>query len=265
MAASSLSRDEVVSTVGVGNDFNERLMTTLADHGGGTYTYLEDPAAIAAVFQQEYHAAAATAASGLSISVPLNEGIRLIDAGGYPIVTRNGRATFHPGGLRFGQTRTLYLTFNVPSDVPGDVSLEGLALEFHGSEGRVAARLAQAFTIACVPDAAEVWASIRKDSWGEKVVQEDFGRLKAAVADALREGDQAQALRHIEAYRQEKEALNRVVASPRVAENLATEVGTLGDVVRETFAGPPEAVRAKQKKNAKVLQYESYQERRRKR
>ena len=64
MAAAGLSRDWVVSTVGVGNDFNEHLMTTLADYGGGTYTYMEDPAAFAAVFQQEYRHAAATAASG---------------------------------------------------------------------------------------------------------------------------------------------------------------------------------------------------------
>jgi hypothetical protein len=105
-------------------------------------------------------------------------------------------------------------------------------------------------------------ASIRKDSWAAKVMQEDFGRLKAAVADALREGDEQQALQHIEAYRQEKAAINQVVASPRVSENLQKEVDALGGVVRETFAGRPEAVVAKQKKNAKTLHYESYQERR---
>jgi len=262
MAASALSRDWVVSTVGVGNDFNEHLMTTLADYGGGTYTYLEDPAAFAAVFEQEYHHAVATAASGMTINVPLGHGVQLIDAGGYPIETRDAKASFHPGGLRFGQTRTLYLTFKVPTDTPGEVPVEGLQLGFGSSEGRVTTRLPQTFTIACVENPDEVMASIRRDSWAAQVVQEDFGRLKAVVADALREGDKEQALEQIEAYRMEKEAINQVVASPRVSENLHKDVEALGDVVRETFAGRAEAVASKQKKAAKALQYESYRERR---
>jgi Ca-activated chloride channel family protein len=262
MAAAGLSKDWVVSTVGVGNDFNEHLMTTLADYGGGTYTYMEDPAAFAAVFQQEYRHAAATAASGMAVSVPLNNGIQLIDAGGYPIETREGRASFNPGGLRFGQTRTLYLTFKIPTKTPGDVVIKDLQIGFRSSEGRVTTTLAETFTVACVENPDDVMASIRKDSWAAKVLQEDFGRLKAAVADALREGDEQQALQHIETYRQEKAAVNQVVASPQVSENLQKDVEALSGVVRETFAGHPEAVMSKQKKNAKTLQYESYRDRR---
>jgi Ca-activated chloride channel family protein len=262
MAAAGLSKDWVVSTVGVGNDFNEHLMTTLADYGGGTYTYMEDPAAFAAVFQQEYRHAAVTAVSGLTVNVPLNHGIQLVDAGGYPIQTGNGRACFNPGGLRYGQTRTVYLTFQIPTDVPGDVFVEGLQLGFRNPDGQVVTRSTEAFTIACVANPAEVMASIHEDRWAAQVVQEDFGRLKAAVADALREGDEEQALAHIEAYRKEKEAINRVVASPKVSANLRKDVDALGAVVRDTFAGGPEAVMSQQKKNAKVLQYESYKERR---
>jgi hypothetical protein len=122
--------------------------------------------------------------------------------------------------------------------------------------------LAETFTVACVENPDDVMASIRKDSWAAKIIQEDFGRLKAAVADALREGDEQQALQHIETYRQEKAAVNQVVASPQVSENLQKDVEALSGVVRETFAGHPEAVMSKQKKNAKTLQYESYRDRR---
>ena len=262
LAATGLSRDWVVSTVGVGNDFNEHLMTTLADAGGGTYTYMEDPAAFAAVFQQEYHYAASTAATGMTVSLPVDSRAQLVDAGGYPIDTREGRMSFNPGSLRFGQTRTLYLTFKVPTDTPGETTIEGLQVGFRSSAGRVSTRLREAFTIACVVNPDDVVASIRRDSWAAQVVQEDFGKLKASVAEALREGDEEQALAYIEAYRKEKGAINRVVASPRVSENLSKDVETLGGVVRDTFAGRPEAVMSKQKKNAKVLQYEAYQERR---
>jgi Ca-activated chloride channel family protein len=262
MAAAGLSQDWVVSTVGVGNDFNEHLMTTLADYGGGTYTYMEDPAAFAAVFQQEYRHAAATAASGLTVSVPLRHGIQLIDAGGYPIEAGEGMASFKPGSLHFGQTRTLYLTFKIPTGTPGIVPIQGLQLGFRNRDDRVSTRLTEVFTVACVENPAEVMASIDEDRWAAQVVQEDFGRLKDAVADALREGNEAQARAHIETYRKEKEAVNRIVASPKVSENLGKDVQALGEMVQETFAGQPEDVMSKQKKNAKVLQYEAYRERR---
>ena len=155
-------------------------------------------------------------------------GIQLIDAGGYPIETKDGMARFNPGNLRFGQSRTLYLTFQVPTDAPGAVSIQGLQLGFQNREGRETIRLADAFSVACVENPADVMASIHQESWAAQVVQEDFGRLKAAVADALREGNEEQARAHIEAYRKEKEAINRVMVSPQVSANLNKECGSPG-------------------------------------
>ena len=262
MAAKGLAQDWVVSTVGVGNDFNEHLMTTLADHGAGNYYYLENPAAFAAVFEREYRHAAAAAASGVTISIPVHDGVRLIDAGGYPIENKNGRATFNPGNLRFGQTRTLYLSFKVPTETAHEIALTGLQVRYRSDEGQVTTTLPETYTVACVENAEDVMASIRKDAWEEKVLQEDYGRLKEAVADAIRNGDEERAMQRIQSYRQEKAAVNKVLASPRVTENLAKDVDALGTYVQETFAGKPEAVVLKQKKNAKALQYEAYQKRR---
>ena len=262
MAARGLAKDWVVSTVGVGNDFNEHLMTTLADHGAGNYYYLENPAAFASVFEREYRHAAAAAASGVAISVPVQDGVHLIDAGGYPIEVRDGRAIFNPGNLRFGQTRTHYLSFKVPTETSHKVTIEGLQVQFNSDAGPMVTTLPDIFTVACVESPEDVVASIRKDVWTEKVLQEDFGRLKEAVAEAIRSGDEQGAMQRIQSYRQEKAAVNQVLASPRVAENLHEDVDALGVYVKETFAGKPEAVVLKQKKNAKALQYEAYQKRR---
>lgn len=263
MAAGGLAHDWVVSTVGVGHDFNEHLMTTLADHGAGHYYYLENPAAFAAVFEREYRQAVTTAASAIAIRMPRHAGINLVDAGGYPIQAADGNITIHPGNMRYGQTRTLYLTFQITTDTPRKVTIQGLQVHFTDRGGQLkTSSLANAFTIACVDNADEVVASIRKEAWAQKVLQEDFGRLKEAVADAIRSGDKEQAMAQIQLYRQEKAELNRVVASPQVSENLEKEVHALGAYVEDTFAGKPAAVRAKQKKNAKTLQYEGYQKRR---
>jgi hypothetical protein len=56
-------------------------------------------------------------------------------------------------------------------------------------------------TVACVTDPAAVMASIKKVSWADQVVQEEFSRLKEAVAADIRDGDKARAQSRIQAYR----------------------------------------------------------------
>ncbi|MBU1737430.1 MAG: VWA domain-containing protein, partial [Proteobacteria bacterium] len=93
IAGRGATAERVTSTVGVGNDFNEILMTSLADHGTGKYYYLEDPGAFAAVFLEEFKRVVATVASGLEVKVPVTDGVRLVSAGGYPVTTSDGMAS----------------------------------------------------------------------------------------------------------------------------------------------------------------------------
>ncbi|MDJ0876075.1 MAG: VWA domain-containing protein [Desulfobacterales bacterium] len=262
MAAAGLEKSVAVSTVGLGQEFNEHLMTHLADNGGGSYYYLENPAAFAAVFQKEYHLARGAAASSIRVELPLPEGARLVDAGGYPIQQIGSRAVFHPGGLRYGQSRKLYLTLQLPTNSPRKFHVGNIRVGYRQGALERRVDLADRFTVACVDDADDVMASIRKDAWGDQVVQADFGRLKEEVAADIKAGRSDQARLRIQTYRQEKAAINAVVDSARVSQNLEREVEALNTYVEETFAGPAPAVAAKQKKNAKALQYEGYRERR---
>lgn len=262
MAAASFEKALAVSTVGVGQEFNEALMTVLADNGGGRYYYLENPAAFAAVFQKEYHYARAAAAEAIRVSLPLPPGVRLIDAGGYPVKRVGSRAVFHPGSLGYGKSRTLYLTFQMPTNAPRTFGLDDIQVQYRQGEHQHRALLPERFTVACVNDADDVMASIQKEVWRDQVVREDFSRLKEEVAADIREGQADRALKRIRTYRQEKAAINQVVGSGRVSANLETEVDALSTYVKDTFSGPAPAVAAKQKKNAKTLQYEGYRERR---
>ncbi len=69
-------------------------------------------------------------------------------------------------------------------------------------------------------------------------------------------------MQRIETYHGEQQAVNAVVGSARVAENLDKDLKELETYVEETFQGAPEAVRQKQKSNAKALQYDGYRGRR---
>jgi Ca-activated chloride channel family protein len=107
-----------------------------------------------------------------------------------------------------------------------------------------------------------VYSSIDKTRWSEKVVNEDFNRLKQEVASDIKSGRKQEALKKIDNYYDERESVNSVVGSASVADNLDHDVKELKTMVKDTFKGAPAAVQQKQKSNAKSLQYEGYRGRR---
>jgi Ca-activated chloride channel family protein len=262
IASSAVEGEFSISTVGVGADFNEQLMTAIADRGAGTYYYLENPAAFAEVFQQEFHHTRTAAITGLKIQIPVNTGITLSDAGGYPITIHHGQAVFYPGNLGSGQTRKLYLTLHVPTNRQRTFGLDQVQIHYQHNDRSYATALDQSYTIACVTDQRKVYSSIDKTSWSEKVINEDFNRLKQEVASDIKSGKKQEALKRIEKYHDEQQALNAVVGSAGVADNLDHDVKELKTMVKGTFKGAPAAVHRKQKSNAKSLQYEGYRGRR---
>jgi Ca-activated chloride channel family protein len=262
MASVAAEQNFAVSTVGVGYDFNEMLMTALADHGAGRYYFLEDPQRFALVFEKEFQDTQHVAASGVEIWVPLEKGIQLVNAGGYPIQIKDGRAVIRPGDLRAGQRRTLFLTFQVPTDKEAEFTLGDFQVGFthEGAAHRIASP--QRMSLACVKDPREVIASIDAPAWSAQVVQEDYSQLKEVVADAIVKGEKDRAMEEIREYETRNRKINETVRSPIVADNLKTDVQALRGSVEATFAGPPAAVAEKKKQNSKALQYESYKIRR---
>lgn len=262
MAANAAEHNFTVSTVGVGLDFNEILMTTIADHGAGRYYFLEDPRTFAQVFDKELQATRTVAASGLEIRVPQADGMRLVNAGGYPITTQGNVAVVRPGDLLSGQQRTLYLTFQVPTDKERSFHLGAFQARF--MDNGVSRKLDHdaELSLVCLADQKAVMASIDRAGWGEQVIQEDYSRLKEEVAEAIRLGRKEQALTKIQEYEERNRSVNAAVGSAKVAKNLDTDVSVLRQSVKDTFTGAPAAVAEKKKQRSKALQYESYQIRR---
>ncbi|MGD8471166.1 MAG: VWA domain-containing protein [Desulfobacteraceae bacterium] len=262
MAAVAVEQEFAISTVGVGNDFNEQLMTTIADHGAGNYYYLENPMAFAEVFQKEFFYTRATVATNVSISFSLGSGISIADAAGYPLTVQKDRAVFYPGDLRAGQSRKLFLTLQVPTGATGSFELGRIKAHYRFNGQPIETALEGSYKIACIKDQREVQASIDKTAWAEKVIREDYNRLKQEVAADIKAGKKQKALRRIHSYYREQESINTAVGSAEVTQNLDRDLKDLQQKVEETFKGSPTAVSRKQKANSKALQYEGYKGRR---
>jgi Ca-activated chloride channel family protein len=262
IAAVAVEKEFAVSTVGLGIEFNEHLMTAIADRGTGSYYYLENPAAFAEVFQKEFYNTQTAALTGVKIQIPMSSGITLVDAAGYPIINHNDHLIFYPGNLRSGQTRNLFLTLKVPTTGQKTFELNKIKLSYHYGSRAYDTALEESFKIACINDPKKVYSSINKTSWSDKVINEDFNHLKQEVAADIKSGEKQRALKKIDQYYQERQALNAAVGSAQVAENLDKDLKELETYVKDTFEGSPAAVRQKQKSNAKALQFEGYSGRR---
>ena len=261
MASAAQASGFGISTVGVGYDFNEVLMTALADQGAGSYYFLEDPNSFAQVFEKEFQTARNVAAAGLEIRIPPDR-VRLVNAGGYPVKLEGRSAVLFPGDLLSGQKRKLFLTLEVPTRSEGEFKLDRIQVRYQHNGDNRSLTSEKGWTVACVRNEKEVLASIDGDEWSTQVLQEDYGRLKEEVAKAIRKGHKEEALVRIREYERSKRNVNESIGSAAVAQNIEVDVEALRQGVEHTFSGPAPAVAEKKKQQAKALQYESYKARR---
>ncbi|MFZ5438603.1 MAG: vWA domain-containing protein [Myxococcota bacterium] len=77
-----------VSSIGVGDDFNERLMEAFAEVGAGAYAYLQDASQLAAIFQKDLNAAGTQVARGVALTFRVPKGAQLQRVLGYSQVSR---------------------------------------------------------------------------------------------------------------------------------------------------------------------------------
>lgn len=262
MASAASERGFAVSSIGVGLDFNEHLMTTIADRGSGNYYFMESAAAFAQVFDTELRSSETVAASSVEVHVPLASGIALVHAAGYPIEIRDGVAVFRPGDLLSGQCRKLFLTLRVPTNDEKTLDMGTLSVHYRSNDQPFSTTLPATLRVTCVRDAGDALASINKAEWEEKVIREDYNRLREEVAAAVKGGKRDEAMKQIDAYAAGQQAVNAVIGSEVVSGNLEKDLGALRRTVEDSFAGPPAEAAVKQKASSKSLQYEGYQGRR---
>ena len=262
LASIAVENEFAISTVGVGQDFNELVMTSIADRGAGNYYYLANPQTFAEVFQEEFQNSRSVVAHGVEIRIPLPQGASVKSASGYPITVNNNQAVIHPGDLLSGQSRTIFLTLQLPVHTEQIYTLHGIDLQYHSQGNMYTSALSRPIEIACVDDPNEVVASIDPNIWEEKVLQDDFNALREQVAQDLKNGKKDEALQQIDQYYEQNQTVNAEVGSDRVTSHLNEGLDELRDFVEETFSGGEQEVAKQQKANSKELQFSSYRERR---
>jgi len=77
LATTALSSSVSVTTMGVGLDYNEDLMTAMANEGAGNYHFIDQPSTITSIFETELKGLASTVARNTAVTVKFAPGVTL--------------------------------------------------------------------------------------------------------------------------------------------------------------------------------------------
>ena len=111
-----------LSTIGLGLDFNQSLLSSMADYGMGYYSYLEDLSKLSNILAQNLSDARARYASGGAVTLSLADGITLNEASGYPIEWMDGAhktARIPIGEILYGGQKGLTLSLTTTPESLG--------------------------------------------------------------------------------------------------------------------------------------------------
>ena len=110
----SLQSGVVVTTLGLGVDYNEDLMTSVADNGGGNYYFIEKSDQIVATLNQELSQMAKTVGKGLQCQNKLAAGVSLEEMYGWIFKTEGAEVQASFGEIFADQHRTVLCKFKLP-------------------------------------------------------------------------------------------------------------------------------------------------------
>ena len=193
LARTHAQRGISVTTMGVGTDYAEDLMTAIADQGSGNYYFIQDAKQIAGVLSTELDRMFSTVAQATSVSIHLDDGVDLVNVYGYTFTRQGDVVTIPLAELFGGQRRSILVEVQLPLIREGrfpvvNVSLDYLDVREDGKKTGQNMRIDTQVT----KDAKLVEAG------RNKIVAERIEEIRAATvmvqaADLLRDGRREEA------------------------------------------------------------------------
>jgi len=255
----------VLSTIGMGLDFNETLMTNLSDYGMGHYSYLENLSGLGTILTKDLSDTRRIFANGSNLDIYLGQGVKIIDAGGYPMLQLSGNTVRITTGQILDNTdKHFVMTLNIPTTHVGTVSLGQMQLNYQSQNANYQTPLATALNITIVEAARReeavksVDSNVYKQSW----LKNNLGRMKKALSSSLRSGDKAKAKQDIYDYRQAVKKAEKETQIKILEPSVAAELNDMEAEVDAVFEGKASEQAEKRKRSSKSIQKDSIQQQR---
>ena len=252
-----LRRDGLsVTTVGLGDDYNEDLMTALAEASNANYYYVRDAEKLPGIFAEELGAARSLVARGITIRIRVPEGVRLKEIIGQPEIECRGRSADIVLPEYFGGDKRRFLVRCVIEEkASAPLEVASVDLKYEPADGGKADAQQQSARIGFTDEEKKSDASLRLEVMREVSVMENRLAKERAVklADEGRSKDAADLLRG---------QVSRNASAPAAAQvpGMALENRKLEEAAQEV-----ESRGSLGKASRKQMQYENWQDKYQKR
>ncbi|NIM61093.1 MAG: VWA domain-containing protein [Acidobacteria bacterium] len=122
-AANTAAKGISITTIGLGSDFDEDLLLTLADEGQGYYYYARHPDEIPGILAAEMDGLATVRAQRITIDLDLEPGVKFLNSLGIPFKQTASGVQFRVGQLSAGERVRVAFQLEPPPGGPGTVRL----------------------------------------------------------------------------------------------------------------------------------------------
>lgn len=185
-----------VTTMGVGLDYNENLMVSLAEYSGGNYYFIESPHSIAHILRREFKDLSMILAQNAILELRSGHGVEIVDVIGYSWNIVGDRCEISLGDLMAGRSQDIIVELRLPEG-SGLVTVArgSMSYEVQESSLRTPAEFSVAVTYTGDQNAVERHRDLETQAKADVAVST---RKVEQALEALDKGDREEAEKAIE-------------------------------------------------------------------
>ncbi len=246
LAARIQRQGATISTIGVDVDYNERVMSAIAEEANGRHHFVENAGKLISIFDEELKSLANTVADEAELSVSLAPGVRVLQVYDRSFRRQGDRLIVPIGAFSGGDERTFLMKVSVPAGSAGTRPIADVHLAYRDlTQGR-AGSCEGSLSHVLVADRSQLSAL---DPLVANRVERSETASTLANANQLWKEGKADRARHLLAQASEKKraARTQILATPFASEtkgsgDLAADFDKQERVLAEAqegFAAPP--------------------------
>lgn len=180
----SMEHGVSISTFGLGLDYNEDLMTNLAEYGSGNYYFIENPEQISAIFQKELNGLLQVVAQNAVLSVELPAGLTLDKVFGYKYELSGNRVLISFRDVFSQEIKAVLLRFKVQSGAAEHVFKAVLTFNDATRDGKPGVTLEATDTLRRAESPEQFGQTFNAEVRAQSVLFESNERLEEAMKEA---------------------------------------------------------------------------------
>jgi Ca-activated chloride channel family protein len=165
LGTSLLKEGITVTTLGLGDQYNEDLMTALATAANGNHAYIQEPGDTVAVFNNEFDDILSVVATDFEIEAKLDQRVRPVRVIGSDGDIEGQRVTIPLGQLYSKQVRNFFIEVEVqPGDAGTTRPLADVTVRYRNLQTETFDQLASSLQVRFTEDASQVEADVNAEA-----------------------------------------------------------------------------------------------------